>query len=69
MLGSKGSLHVENLCKWGDSKLTIRKRKYPAGTPKEKILIKKKGDPTWKEENSFFNNLNSLGKFVNFTRV
>lgn len=68
MLGSKGSLHVENLCKWGDSKLTIRKRKYPAGTPKEKILIKKKGDPTWKDENSFFNNLNSKTKNLSFKK-
>jgi|TARA_B110001452_G_scaffold104115_1_gene86369 scyllo-inositol 2-dehydrogenase (NADP+) len=56
LIGSKGSLHVDSLCKWSNSKLSIRKRKFPSGIPKEKIIIYKKGDPTWKIENKFFIN-------------
>ena len=44
---SKGSLHINSLCKWSKSKLIIRKRKLPSGKPKEKIINYKKGDPTW----------------------
>ena len=55
-IGSKGSLHINSLCKWSNSKITIRKRKLPSGKPKEKTIIFKKGDPTWKIENKFFIN-------------
>ena len=50
IVGSKGSLHINSLCKWSKSKLIIRKRKLPSGKPKEKIINYKKGDPTWKLE-------------------
>ena len=45
-----GSLHINSLCKWGPSILTIRKRKLPSGKPNErkKIIISK--DPTWFQE-------------------
>jgi predicted dehydrogenase len=56
VIGSKGSLHINSLCKWSNSKITIRKRKLPSGKPKEKTIIFKKGDPTWKIENKFFIN-------------
>ena len=56
LIGSKGSLHIDSLCKWSNSKLTLRKRKLPSGKPIEKTIIYKKGDPTWKKENSFFKN-------------
>ena len=56
LIGSKGSLHIDSLCKWSNSKLSIRKRKFPSGKPNEKIIIFKKGDPTWKIENKFFIN-------------
>ena len=57
IFGSKGSAHIINLCKWGNSKLIIRKRKLPSGVPSEKIIIKKKGDLTWIKEKKFFENL------------
>ena len=57
IIGSKGSLHVNSLCKWSDSILTFRKRIFPSGTPKEFRKIYKKGDPTWKKENDFFKTL------------
>ena len=56
IVGSKGSLHINSLCKWSKSKLIIRKRKLPSGKPKEKIINYKKGDPTWKLENKYFIN-------------
>jgi scyllo-inositol 2-dehydrogenase (NADP+) len=56
LIGSKGSLHIDSLCKWSNSKLTFRKRKFPSGKPSEKTIIFKKGDPTWKIENNFFKN-------------
>tara|TARA_B100000963_G_scaffold360988_1_gene394223 strand:+ start:713 stop:1624 length:912 start_codon:yes stop_codon:yes gene_type:complete len=63
IIGSKGSLHVESLCKWSDSIFKYRKRVVPSGVPIEKIFIEKKNDPTWKlEHNYFFNNL----KYSNF---
>ena len=53
----KGSLHIDSLCKWGPSKLTIRKRKFPSGKPHEinKIIIC--DDPTWIKEYKFFKKL------------
>ena len=53
LIGSKGSVHIDSLCKWSDSKLIIRKRKFPSGKPTEKIKIYKAGDPTWEIENNF----------------
>ena len=52
-----GSIHIDSLCKWGPSKLTIRTRKFPSGIPKEinKTIISK--DPTWAQEYSFFKKL------------
>lgn len=57
IIGSKGSIHVECLCKWGPSKLTIRKRKFPSGKPSEKIKIIRSEDPTWKMEELYFRKL------------
>ena len=51
---SKGSIHIENLCKWGPSKLITRERKYPSGKPKEKIKILRLLDPTWQQEYKYF---------------
>ena len=57
IIGSKGSLHMDNLCKWGTSKLFIRRRKFPSGYPKEKIQSIKSKDPTWEKEENYFKNL------------
>ena len=54
VIGSKGSAHIESLCKWSKSKLIFRKRTLPSGKPKEKINVYKKGDPTWLKENENF---------------
>ena len=54
IIGSKGSLHINSLCKWSNSSLILRKRKFPAGIPSELRFSYPKGDPTWKLENNFF---------------
>tara|TARA_B100000989_G_scaffold257181_1_gene206610 strand:+ start:57 stop:968 length:912 start_codon:yes stop_codon:yes gene_type:complete len=57
IIGEKGSIHVNSLCKWGPSDFIFRKRKLPSGKPVEykKTLIKK--DPTWSEEYKYFKKL------------
>ncbi len=50
----KGSAHIKSLCKWGSSKFTVRKRKYPSGVPSEETIIISKQDPTWEEEQKYF---------------
>jgi scyllo-inositol 2-dehydrogenase (NADP+) len=57
IIGSKGSIHLNSLTKWSNSSLLVRRRKIPSGIPKEKEIIYKKGDPTWKEELKFFKDL------------
>ena len=46
IIGTKGSLHLNSLCKWGPSVLKLRKRVFPSGKPIEKKFIIKKKDPT-----------------------
>ena len=46
IIGSKGSVHLDSLCKWGPSTLRILKRKFPSGRPKEKKIVLKMKDPT-----------------------
>ena len=57
IIGSKGSLHLNSLCKWGPSTLYIHKRKLPSGYPTEKKLVIKGKDPTWSLEHKYFFNL------------
>lgn len=54
IIGSKGSIHITGLCKWGTSKLYFRKRKFPSGKPTEVLKVIKKGDPTWILEEKYF---------------
>lgn len=60
--GSLGSLHLNGLCKWGGSQLTLRKRIFPAGIPKEKIFIEKIPDPTWTLDLKYFEQMIKLKK-------
>ena len=57
VIGSKGSAHLNSLCKWSKSSFCYRRRKFPSGAPKEKKISFEKGDPTWKAEYLFFKNL------------
>jgi hypothetical protein len=52
----KGSIHIDGLCKWGPSILSIRKRVFPSGYPKETIKKIISKDITWEKETKFFRN-------------
>ena len=57
IIGEKGSIHVDSLCKWGPSRFLYRKRKIPSGRPEERQDIIIKNDPTWLEEYLYFKEL------------
>jgi len=65
IIGENGSIHINSLCKWGPSKLIIRKRIFPSGKPKEKIITKICKDPTWKLEEKYFRKISNK-KLTNF---
>ncbi|MEY3182115.1 MAG: hypothetical protein RLZ35_100 [Pseudomonadota bacterium] len=52
--GEMGSIHMNGLCKWGPSRLTIRKRQYPSGKPIEEKHELMQQDNTWVEEYDYF---------------
>ncbi|MCI4665323.1 MAG: Gfo/Idh/MocA family oxidoreductase [Neomegalonema sp.] len=54
LYAERGSAHIQSLCKWGPSSLTVRRRILPAGRPpeEEKVLIQE--DPTWALEYEWF---------------
>ena len=57
IIGEKGSIHIDSLCKWGPSTFLLRKRKLPSGIPFEKKNVLIKNDPTWLKEYSYFKEL------------
>lgn len=59
IVGSKGSVHLSGLCKWGPSTLSIRHRVSPSGVPPEEIMTLLHPDPTWAHE---FTHLKQLVK-------
>ena len=54
IIGEKGSLHVNCLCKWGPSTITIRTRVLPSGRPTEVSDTIECKDPTWQLEYDYF---------------
>ncbi len=54
IIGTKGSIHTRNFCKWGPSSLITRLRVLPSGAPHETIYNYPQGDPTWGLEYSYF---------------
>lgn len=67
VIGSKGSAHIDNLCKWGKSTFVYRKRKFPSGRPSEKRQSILKLDPTWYLEYKHFKNLIKKNKKTNLS--
>ena len=57
VLASKGTAHLNSLCKWGKNTFCYRKRKFPSGIPYEKKISFMQPDPTWKAVYLFFKNL------------
>ncbi len=57
LIGSKGSIKIDNLCKWGPSTFKYQKRVFPSGKPvvrSKKLILP---DPTWDNELKYFNYL------------
>jgi predicted dehydrogenase len=58
VFGSRGSLHVEGLQKWGPCELVLRERVFPSGVPSEVREEAPGGmDPTWQRDLEFFESL------------
>lgn len=57
IIGEKGSAHIDNLCKWGPSKLNVRTRVLPSGRPPEDETVLEQPDPTWETEYDYFKKL------------
>ena len=68
IIGESGSLHIQNLCKWGPSSIIYRKRKFPSGKPIEKKITINKKDPTWKLEYLHFKKLVAKKEKVNLSK-
>ena len=68
IIGSKGSGHLNSLCKWSKSTFSYHKRKFPSGRPNEKMISFNKGDPTWKAEYLFFKKLIETNTATNLRR-
>lgn len=68
IIGSKGSLHIDGLAKWGESTLTLRERVLPSGRPTERVWKVPQGDPTWQLEYAHFLNLCREGTKTNLER-
>lgn len=59
--GDLGSAHINSLCKWGPSTLTVRKRVLPSGRPEECVRVEERPDPTWELEYDHFKHICSKG--------
>jgi len=54
LFGELGSAHINCLCKWGPSTLTVRTRVLPSGRPAETVEVLEQPDPTWQLEYNYF---------------
>lgn len=54
ILAEAGSAHIESLCKWGPSTMSIRTRLLPSGRPPEETVTLVQNDPTWALEYGHF---------------
>jgi predicted dehydrogenase len=57
VIGEEGSAHIQGLCKWGPSTLTVRRRVLPSGRPSEEVHVVESPDPTWRAEYQEFKKL------------
>ena len=61
VFAEKGSAHIDGLCKWGPSTLTVRRRVLPSGRPSEESRTIVSKDPTWAREYAHFKHLCETG--------
>jgi len=60
--GSKGSIHLDGLNKWGSTSLTHRERIFPSGVPLEKNESTLGSDETWRDDFLYFEKMVSEQK-------
>lgn len=60
--GEKGSIHLNGLCKWGPSVLTLRHRVLPSGKPESQTWRLEEPDNSWAAEYRHFLSLIKNGK-------
>lgn len=68
VIGENGSIIVEGLCKWSESTLEKRLRKFPSGLPVIQKVVEPQGDPTWKLEIRDFMDSIKGGRQTDLTR-
>ncbi len=68
IIGEKGSLHIDSLCKWGPSQLIYRQRILPSGRPTEKTTTLIQSDPTWELEYHYFKSLVNANQQTNLEK-
>jgi scyllo-inositol 2-dehydrogenase (NADP+) len=54
LVAERGSAHIDCLCKWGPSVLSLRRRVLPSGRPSEEVQTIESKDPTWRAEHEHF---------------
>jgi len=57
VFGSRGSLHINGLNKWGGASLIHRERIFPSGIPKENMETTSGSDETWEKDFLHFENM------------
>lgn len=62
VIGEKGSLEMDGLTKWGESRLVLRRRKLPSGIPEETVEVAHGPDPTWAADLRRFEELSAAGE-------
>ena len=62
IFAESGSAHIQSLCKWGPSTMTVRDRKLPSGRPDENSVTLVCPDPTWEIEYQHFKGLCDKGE-------
>lgn len=62
LVGENGAIHLQGLCKWTGSELTIFERTRPSGLPKIRHKTLTGSDITWKKDLDFFETQIDAGK-------
>jgi scyllo-inositol 2-dehydrogenase (NADP+) len=62
VVGSKGTLQMEGLTKWGPTVLVVQHRRLPSGVPEEERDVVSQPDPTWAADIAHFEAMVAAGQ-------
>ncbi|HZP95136.1 MAG TPA: Gfo/Idh/MocA family oxidoreductase [Candidatus Limnocylindria bacterium] len=54
LVGSRGSLHLDGMRKWGPCELSVRERVFPSGVPRESTFRDEGPDLSWEQDITLF---------------